>query len=548
MADNPITQQLPADLPTNWSYGQTVAPSGAEAGLSAQHGYNYLMQQVNAAQEAINQVGEAFEGLATNKQINQLGEAVQTAQDTADKALEALNKLVYTIEVVPSQQGTLTYTGSAQSPSWNSYNPDVMILGGTTSATNAGTYTATFTPKENYSWSDGSAATKSVPWTIQRQTVAVPAQSGTLTYTGSAQSPSWSGYDSAKLTIGGTTSSTNAGSYSATFTPKANYQWNDGTTGEKSVTWSVGKAAGSLTLSKSAVSLNTSALSDTVTVTRPGTGAITAQTSNDNIATVTVSGNTLTITGKATGTATVTVKVAADGNYTAPANKTVAVTVQLVSTVLAENSWATIGQVCAEKKHKDYWQVGDEKDIVVNGETLTLAIMDFDHDDLADGSGKAPITFGLKNLMAETRVINSTRTNVGGFTGSEIYAWLQNTLLSALPSDLKNVIKSVNKKTSAGSGSSTINTNAMKLFLFSEVEITGSATDSVIGEGTQYSYFATVTNRIKKLQNGAGSVTVWFERSPRNVGSYDFCSINNNGSSSYGWPESPHGVCFALCV
>lgn len=63
MAVNPITTPLPADLPTNWTYGQTVAPAGSDAGLTEQHGYNYLMEQVNAAQEGVNTLGGAFEGL-----------------------------------------------------------------------------------------------------------------------------------------------------------------------------------------------------------------------------------------------------------------------------------------------------------------------------------------------------------------------------------------------------------------------------------------------------------------------------------------------------
>lgn len=61
MAENPIGTPLPADLPENWAYGQTVAPTGAEAGLSEQHGYNYLMRQVNTAQRGINALGEALE-------------------------------------------------------------------------------------------------------------------------------------------------------------------------------------------------------------------------------------------------------------------------------------------------------------------------------------------------------------------------------------------------------------------------------------------------------------------------------------------------------
>lgn len=65
MAENPIKTPLPADLPTDWGIGQTVAPDGQTAGLTEQHGYNYLMEQVNKAQEGINALGAAFPGLAS---------------------------------------------------------------------------------------------------------------------------------------------------------------------------------------------------------------------------------------------------------------------------------------------------------------------------------------------------------------------------------------------------------------------------------------------------------------------------------------------------
>ena len=50
---------LPADLPTDWQAGQIIAPNGADTGLPEQYGYNYLMEAVNAAQQAINDVGGA---------------------------------------------------------------------------------------------------------------------------------------------------------------------------------------------------------------------------------------------------------------------------------------------------------------------------------------------------------------------------------------------------------------------------------------------------------------------------------------------------------
>lgn len=55
MADDILKNiPLPADLPENWTSGQIIAPTGAEAGLDEQHGYNYLMKQVNNAQKAAN--------------------------------------------------------------------------------------------------------------------------------------------------------------------------------------------------------------------------------------------------------------------------------------------------------------------------------------------------------------------------------------------------------------------------------------------------------------------------------------------------------------
>ena len=217
--------------------------------------------------------------------------------------------------------------------------------------------------------------------------------------------------------------------------------------------------------------------------------------------------------------------------------------------VLSQASWAQIAQASELGIASSLWSVGDEIDITVSGEKLTLVIMGFSHDDKADGSGKAGITFGMKNLMATTRAMNSSNTNSGGFTGSAMYTWLTGTLLPALPSDLQAVLKSVNKKTSAGSQSSTINTNAMKVFLFSEVEVFGSTTYSAAGEGSQYSYFVTAANRIKYRANGSGKANGWWERSPNASDSTSFCGVHSTGSANrYASTFASRGVCFGFCV
>lgn len=52
---------LPANLPTDWELNMIISPNGTEAGLGEEYGYNYLMEQVNAAQQAINEAGGFIE-------------------------------------------------------------------------------------------------------------------------------------------------------------------------------------------------------------------------------------------------------------------------------------------------------------------------------------------------------------------------------------------------------------------------------------------------------------------------------------------------------
>lgn len=60
MASKPISTNPVADLPENWTRGQIVGPSGTDVGLTAKHGYNYLMQKVNEALTDIGTINDAF--------------------------------------------------------------------------------------------------------------------------------------------------------------------------------------------------------------------------------------------------------------------------------------------------------------------------------------------------------------------------------------------------------------------------------------------------------------------------------------------------------
>jgi len=108
-----------------------------------------------------------------------------------------------------------TYNGESQTGVTGNY----VSWGGTTAGIDAGSYTATATPNENYAWSDGTTAIKSITWTMSAKEVAVTwGTTTTFIYNGVAQGPTASaesGVTGETINITRTTG-TNAGSYTST--------------------------------------------------------------------------------------------------------------------------------------------------------------------------------------------------------------------------------------------------------------------------------------------------------------------------------------------
>lgn len=633
---NPVVQQM---INNTHAVKKQADQNGQSAAAAAE-----------AAEAADEKATEALEAAHNAAQVaDQAGTDASNALTAADAALEAITKLAHTIDAVPTQNGSLTYTGGEQSPNWNSYNPETLTIGGTTKGTNAGNYVATFTPKEGYTWGDGTNTTKEVTWTIGRATIAkapsqsgsltytgesqtptwndyntaqltiggetsatnagshsatftptsnyqwsdssvtarsvewqiqrasittTPVQSGSLTYSGLAQSPSWSNYDSAQLTIGGTTSGTNAGNYNATFTPTSNYQWSDGGIGAKTVIWKIGKAAGSLSLNKTSITLNKSTSATTITVTRAGDGAITATSSSTSVATVSVSGNTVTVTGKAYGSATITVKVAEGTNHTAPANKTCTVQVNLFNSTLNSNSWAAIKAASDADEGANYWSAGDTKAITINGTvgnftfsnlSINAFILGFNHNSSKEGThrihwqlGKISGTMvGLCDNQYGNNVngagyfhMNDSNTNVGGWKDSSMRKTLlgnsnsptsplANSLMAALPSDLRAVMKSVTKYTdntgNASNSSGNVTATTDYLWLLAEFEVQGGrsyANQYEQNSQLQYDYYKAGNSKIAYKHTAVGTAVWWWLRSPNCSGNGNyFCYVNTGGGN-----------------
>ena len=250
-----------------------------------------------------------------------------------------------------------------------------------------------------------------------------------------------------------------------------------------------------------------------------------------------------------------TVAYSAASGFTKPNNQSIRIVGgALVATAgtyvleknIANYSWDQIGDIAKDGNAKAFFNVGDTKELNLGGGILAMEIVGFDHDNLVDG-GKAPITWGMQHLMAATRQMNSSNTNVGSFAGSQLYSWLGKEVMTLMPADIKKHIRPVIKKTSEGNNKANIIANQMSIFLFSEIEVFGKTTYSYTGEGTQYARFTTTSTRIKKLNNGSGSANWWWLRSPYSGSTSHFCNVNSGGSATDYSASNSGGVCFGFC-
>lgn len=211
---------------------------------------------------------------------------------------------------------------------------------------------------------------------------------------------------------------------------------------------------------------------------------------------------------------------------------------------LNDTDWADI-DICGRLgMAQQFFKVGDSKTVNIGGTNYEVQIIGFNHDDKVSG-GKAAYSFQLVDCLNQTQQMNTSNTNTGSWNGSAMRGRMS-TYKSQLPAALRNVIKTVKKKSGTGGGSSsgTQQTND-DLFLLSEIEIFGTTTYSVAGEGTQYEWYKAGNTKVKKVN---GSASYWWERSPYSGNTYYFCGVDSNGNASNNYASISYGVSFGFCV
>lgn len=228
----------------------------------------------------------------------------------------------------------------------------------------------------------------------------------------------------------------------------------------------------------------------------------------------------------------------------------------------------------------DYWAVGDKRTIHHNAMDATgvreshrandyaYVIIGIEHDDLVtaiNGKTKAAITIQTERMLYldttteynasydashECGYINGSSTNSGGWEGCVRRTWCNNVYKKCLPTYIQNMMKQVEKLTSAGSRNSTIKISNDYAFLLSETEIFGSAAYSYAGEGKQYQYFKNATaNRYKKPRFDDSLVSGYYwERSPYFGSENRFCHVGVSGNSHYSDASNSYGIVPCLCI
>ena len=166
---------------------------------------------------------------------------------------------------------------------------------------------------------------------------------------------------------------------------------------------------------------------------------------------------------------------------------------------------------------------------LTNGKTLEYRIVGINHDDLANGSGKAGLTFEATNNVLGAQRMNATNSNAGGWEKSELRGRLNSgDLWALLPAEIQSKAKAVKKMTDnkGGGTAGTPSATTDKIFLLSTTEVYGD----LQSDGTQYEFYKS-KGVTKSNYSGASSSSDHWTRSVRPSYSTSFRYVFSDG----GW-------------
>lgn len=226
--------------------------------------------------------------------------------------------------------------------------------------------------------------------------------------------------------------------------------------------------------------------------------------------------------------------------------------------------WTTIGSDVAAFKAGTMSQEDFEAKYMIGGRmiipielsdgTSTVADMEIighSHDNLADGSGKAPLTFFCIDLPEIARQMNSASVINNGWGSSEMHTFTNGELFESFPEELKTIIKPVIKIADGGTTKSLVEVeDYCWLASFEEVGF-ASSSSNLAGQGESYSsIFSTSNSSRKKYVIDSVDEGRWWLRSSNYSSNSDnmFLRVQTTGASYGDIQTNEFYVAFGFCI
>ena len=183
--------------------------------------------------------------------------------------------------------------------------------------------------------------------------------------------------------------------------------------------------------------------------------------------------------------------------------------------------------------------------------TADVEIIGYNHDNLSDGSGKAPLTFFCADLPQILHRMNETSTNEGGWEVSKMREFINGELFNAIPDELRTIIKPVYKISDGGVNNKTLITTIDYCWLASSDEVgLNHGSNYLSGQGECYSsIFSDKSSRKKYITDGAETSGWWLRTSYYSLNSNSmFWRVTDSGGSYSDIAFNKFYVAFGFCV
>ena len=201
-------------------------------------------------------------------------------------------------------------------------------------------------------------------------------------------------------------------------------------------------------------------------------------------------------------------------------------------------SWAELKALSEAGKLGEVLKSGDNIPVTLkNGEEVSFDVG-------RDESGK--IYFVMHNCLKETKSMNGSWTNKGGWEESDMRRYLNEEVIELLPDELRKIIKPT-KIVQVWDGKRRETED--KLFLLSRTQVFGKHEnyEAIEPSDSQIDIFKSPRERVKECEE-VEEVYYWWLRSPSSGFSSGFCLVYMDGAVRYYNAGYLCGVAPAFCI